>query len=538
LLSYLETISKKKTLFFLFVIIFCSLPLKLYTIDFSLPEIEDTWHYVLRGIAHSNGDYTEEPVKTSGYPLFLSLFFKIIQPNDYIDYVNVARILNIIISSATIFPLYLLAKRFFDAKISFLLPIFFAFQPQLNYNTGQGMSEPLFLLILTSSYFLLLDKTSKSSHFISFFLLGLLFWTRFTGLLFVLPFLICYTIIHRNPKNLLVCFIIFLLTISPILLLRYDQYGNPLYYSGLHGPLKPQFLPEQNEQNWIVLSLNHISLVWATLSLPYLIFFFPLGMYFSRLVHNNRKNFHCNWIFFVMSFSPMIVFYYADASSRPSFHIYPFLMIFSVLAIHAIINNRKRPFNKNQKKMFIFLVLVFVVGSSTLVAHGWQNYGYGKKDAILVNEIREYASYLLNNLEGNLFWSKGVSVDWINVVMIEESNGAFKNYKFTPNADIEIYHMSHLKKYFPTKLNVAHKIKSDSIDDFFINTEKYNIDYLSIGEKNELEFLDQIYKDEKKFPYLQKIFDSYENGFQKYKVKLFTINYEKLHQLTEHQTDP
>lgn len=532
----LELKSKKNIIFFLLLIIFCSLPLKLYTFDFSLPEM-DSWWYVTRGIGYNNGDYAETAIQTSGYPLFLSIFFKIVQPNEYVDYVNVARILNIILSSATIFPLYLLARRFFDKKLSFLLPIFFAFQPQLNHNTGQVLSESLFLLILISSYLLLLNKNSKSSHYISFFLLGLLFWVRFTGLGFVLPFLICYTIIYRNPRKLLVCFLIFLLVISPILFLRYEQYGNPLYFSGLHGTYKTDFLPDFNEPSWIFVPLNRLLIAWATLSLPYLIFFFPLGMYFSRTIQDNRKNFHYNWILFVMAFVPLIIFYNVGAESRPLFHIYPFLMIFSVLAIQSIIHNRKRPFTKNQKKIFILLVLIFVVGSSTLVTHGWKNYGYGKQDPILINEIRKYTAYLLHDLEGNLFWSKGLSASWIHVAMIESSNGEFKNYKFIKGVDIEATDMSHLKKYFPTNLTINVRIKGDSIDDFLLNSEKHQIDYISVGDTNELKILDQIYEDEEKFPYLIKIFDSSENGFQKYKVKLFKMDYEKFHQLKDIKTE-
>lgn len=80
-------------------------------------------------------------------------------------------------------------------------------------------------------------------------------------------------------------------------------------------------------------------------------------------------------------------------------------------------------------------------------------------------------------------------------------------------------------------------IKGDSIDDFLLNSEKHQIDYISVGDTNELKILNQIYEDEEKFPYLIKIFDSSENGFQKYKVKLFKMDYEKFHQLKDIKTE-
>ena len=67
--------SNKQIYLILILIIVCSLSLKLYTIDFSVHEVQDTWLYALRGIANSNGDFAESPIKPPGYPLFLSLFF-------------------------------------------------------------------------------------------------------------------------------------------------------------------------------------------------------------------------------------------------------------------------------------------------------------------------------------------------------------------------------------------------------------------------------------------------------------------------------
>ena len=54
--------SNKQIYLILILIIVCSLSLKLYTIDFSVHEVQDTWLYALRGIANSNGDFTESPL--------------------------------------------------------------------------------------------------------------------------------------------------------------------------------------------------------------------------------------------------------------------------------------------------------------------------------------------------------------------------------------------------------------------------------------------------------------------------------------------
>ena len=81
-------------------IIFCfiliatvSLGLKLYTVDFTVLPNEDTFEYVLIAFAHNNGDFTEHPRKTLGWPIFVSPFFHLIDSNNFLDYVNIIRIL-------------------------------------------------------------------------------------------------------------------------------------------------------------------------------------------------------------------------------------------------------------------------------------------------------------------------------------------------------------------------------------------------------------------------------------------------------------
>ena len=52
-------------------------------------------------------------------------------------------------------------------------------------------------------------------------------------------------------------------------------------------------------------------------------------------------------------------------------------------------------FNIKFKKIFLSLVVIFIISSSTLITVGIDNYGYGKKDVVKLNELSEYNSFLL-----------------------------------------------------------------------------------------------------------------------------------------------
>ena len=525
----LELESKKSLVLVLAIIIISSFFLKLYTIDFSVSEIQDTWIYVLRGIAFSNGDYAESPIKPSGYPLILSFFFKIFEPENFVDYVNIARVLNIIIASATIFPLYLLGRHFLDKKFSLLLSFFFAFQPQLNFNVGLGISEPIFLLFLILSYHFLLKSNSKYSNFLSFSFLGLLFWIRFTGLLFIIPLIICHFILHRDVKNLILCTILCLLIISPIMVMRNDQYGNPLFFSGVGGGDRESLIPEKLDMDWFVFSIVNLFTAFGTMSLPHLIFLLPLGILSFKIIPPNaRKIFFPTLILFLMTFLPLLIQYSIDNSARPLYHLYPFMMIFSALFLYSFYKFESNFFTVKNKKIIISLIIIFIISSSVLITVGIGDYGYGKKDVKKLNELFEYNTFLLDNIDGNLFWSKGESARWMNIAMIEGSNQSFKNYKIDTTIGFDVYNISSLKEYYPTNLNLIFKTDSDSIDSFLDEIIQLDIKYLSIGEKNQHVFLDEIFENESKFPFLKKTFDSNERGFKDYNVKLFEIDIIKL----------
>ena len=61
--------------------------------------------------------------------------------------------------------------------------------------------------------------------------------------------------------------------------------------------------------------------------------------------------------------------------------------------------------------------------------------------------------------------------------------------------------------------------------------EAYDLKYIITNkEKNDFHgFIDDIYHQEEKYPYLKKIFDSSNQGFEKLKIKVFEIDYKKFH---------
>ena len=100
----------------LIFISFISLGLALYTVDFSIPPHSDDIGYVLTAVQYNEGDFFLSQKKHPGWSLVLTPFISILDSNNFLDYTNLARGLSLIISTISIFPMYLLLRKFFNEK--------------------------------------------------------------------------------------------------------------------------------------------------------------------------------------------------------------------------------------------------------------------------------------------------------------------------------------------------------------------------------------------------------------------------------------
>jgi hypothetical protein len=109
--------------------------------------------------------------------------------------------------------------------------------------------------------------------------------------------------------------------------------------------------------------------------------------------------------------------------------------------------------------------------------------------------------------------------------------GVFKNYKISQ--DPGAYYLFEFNKenvnLMPTVLYAK------SLEDFIEVSYEYELNYISINKNGVSDifypYLNEIYENEAKFPYLIKVFDTEREGFEKLKAKVFEINYEIFYEL-------
>ena len=224
----------------LFIIGLVGLIIRLYYFPFDLPIIHDSVDYFSYATVVSQQGRLPVgwDLSNNGWPVFLSVFFSILNSHDVLEFMNLQRYLTITISVLTIVPVYLLCRRFVDSRFAIIGAALFAFDPRIITNSLLGISEPSYILLGTLSLFLFLSKRF-SVILISFVTLGLFVIIRYEGFLILIPFLVVFFLRYRKDKKIIQKIFlvagIFFLTIFPMAYAMYEATGNDGIISPIFG---------------------------------------------------------------------------------------------------------------------------------------------------------------------------------------------------------------------------------------------------------------------------------------------------------------
>ena len=536
-------LTTKKIIVLLILVVLISLGLKLYFIDFSVPYNTDNLGFILRGFSHLNGDFSQTPDKGLGWSLFLFPFFHLVESDNLLDYSNLVRIISLAVSSVSIPMMYILSRRFFKRKYSLVAACLFAFEPHLNYYSGIGLAEPLYILAIIGTFYFV---TSNHAKMIipALMLSSVIWWTRINGFVILLLTTIIFFIIHkREPKTIgfyLLGLTFFFLILSPMLIQRDSQFGDPLYFwynekifldnydelvsDNIENDGSALGYIEKNgiysfTERFIFQGLENTFEILFKLLLPYLIILIPFGILFSLRAFDQKQNLiWANWIFILGTIITLIVVISTVPERRFLLLLYPFLIIFSVIPIQRLVEYgfSTFAFTQKQKNISLFSILVLVLVLSIVFTVNQ----YEQPNVIFENEKLQVAQYMVENLNGVVLDGNGPAFEYVSYVLVNEPHGNFKEKSINdPNM-----HSSKINPNFKRSY-----IYAESIENLLTIDNTKNLQYI-ISNENEgffHKYVNDIYSNEEKYPYLIKIFDSTEQEMKFVKLKIFEIDYEK-----------
>ena len=218
-------------------------------------------------------------LENNGWPAFLSIFFSFFKFDDGISYVQLQRILSIVISACITIPVYMLCRKFAGKPESLVASAIFAFEPRLIQNSLFGLTEPLYILLCSMSLLFFLSSDKKLVYF-SFALVALATLVRSEAIFLFIGLSIIFFVRFRRDRFVLPKYIpalaIFVLSILPMVIYRIEVLGN----DGIVGRVTDGLERTQTGVTQGILSgLENYFMFLGWDLIPLFILFVPIGFF-------------------------------------------------------------------------------------------------------------------------------------------------------------------------------------------------------------------------------------------------------------------
>ena len=504
------------------VIILTGLILRIYYLPFEIPITLDglLFFWYANDISLLGSlplDYTPA---NNGWPIFLSFFFQMFDSSNFMDYMILQRSVTVILSILTIIPLYFLCRRFFSEKFALVGAAIFAFEPRIIQNSVFGVTEPLFILLVTTSIVCFLTK-HKQVIFLSFPLIALATIVRAEAIVLIIPFSVLYVIRFRNSKKIIyeipLLILVFILIITPISTYRIEVTGNDTIFSRIPNVLESKQISDNNESlenlknSQTLEEMKNIFMMVGWASIPIFILLVPYGI-FKIFKERKMENISIITILFFMLI-PAIYAVSFLPDTKYLYILYPILCLISVFSVKKFVN-----LFSNKNLVLVTLVSLVLIASISFLE-------IKKIDMSHENEALEIAGIISEQTKIiNQFTMESGYLPIIGMKELEEFP-VLRNEFVDKNRDMKHCFNIHSCEYI-----IA--VKTDNIIEFLKNSEEKGITHLIIDDRDQrrVKFVSDVFQNENKFSYLTKIYDSKNDGFSYY-VKIFKIDFEKFNEL-------
>jgi len=315
-----------------------------------------------------------------------------------------------------------------------------------------------------------------------------------------LPYQLCFFIKYRRENYRLIfkyslILLIFGLILLPLSLYRIEVTGNDyLFQRGLShvDKITSNISSDQDYTNNITdgLELFGKYLIWVLL--PNFIIFIPLGIFliFKKL------NIDKITIILSLGILSLPALYGYTLSALDTRYLYVLFPMFSVLAVLSI----ERIFSRFSKQNLLVIIIISAILTSSILFYDYLkiDYEHEKESFEIMKKISSFADGI------NEFSIEARYIPTINT--INQWPTTYKNMEF--------------------RTTVVKYNENDSLQEFIGNSKDKGLSHLVVDNNEKRpKFLQEIFFEEDKYNFLEKVYDSKDEGFN-YQVKVFKIDFE------------
>jgi hypothetical protein len=415
----------------------------------------------------------------------------------------------------------------------------FAFQPRIIENSLLGGNQPLFLFLGVTTLALFLSKNTKLIY-ASFVVAGLFSLVRYEGLLILFPMTLVFFYRFRFSKTSIVrytiCIGLILLIILPMAYIRIETLGyDGLSSNILAGPKYIESTISTDEEHWKNLEMRQTSGVdklsyfiqngvqnlaksLGKSLIPTFSFLVPIGIFFlCRKLDYKKITLIITLVVFLI---PAFYAYSRDFQElKYLFILFPVFSIASMFTLRRIFIRS----NESDKIFTIFLIgfLVFSVGYLVYFTTDLEHEREALAIATIVRDMTEKTNEYYPEGVYIVYLDNNAGIEELPILSTTRPNvGAPGKFVKTPDF---LEHMNDISK---ESILVDDIEEINLVKNYIKFGKNVGLTHLVIDGKSALpNILNDVFYNEKNYPYLSKQFDSTEHGF-KYDIKIYNIDYQ------------
>ena len=460
-------------------------------------------------------------VAKPGWSYLLAVVFSVFNFEYTMQYMQLQKLLSISISSLTVFPLFFLITKFSQSKYALLGILIFAVEPRIIQNSISGNAESIFIFFLVTTILLFLNKNNKIIY-LSFLFAGIATIIRPEGLFLFIGISISYIIRFRKtqfviPKYIF-ALIIFILILTPVVLHKeqegmYDSVFQRAYFTLFENDSYDKKTQEtitnfeqvdssQKNSNVFISTMTHFFKYLGWVLIPLFVILAPIGFILFF------KNFNIEKLtIIILTFSMVVPALYAY--SFPLFELKYLYFLFPMFCIFATFS-LKPIFEKFKKNNILFFIFFIIILSSSLLFTDYKIDYKKEHDAVIIAEYIVKNTSVINNYYPESIHISGIQImdNWKNYQEFFQNNERITGIIDSPSLIVTIVNAN----------------EYNTLDSFLINSENKKITHLILdGSDSQPDFLNEIFYDEQKYDFIEKIYDSSDYDLE-YHVKIFKIN--------------
>ena len=390
---------KRKFLTFLIIIISFLRFLSVFTVsNIDLIFDEASYMNIARGLVEGldfgyiPGEGYSDAYRPPLYPLILALFFSIFGSSEL-----VARSVSAIFGILAVTAMYFLGKKLYNENIGLYSSLILSTTPTYWFYSSKALVEGMLIFLIILFLYVFYSSFENKKYLIpSGILLGLVFLTKYTGVVFAV-FFVLFTLAWKREflrnKYFYLFFVTAFLVISPWIFFNLKVFQTP-FGSG-------SFLFGKNLGTGI---LNNFDLYYFLAIAIETCLYFPFMLAGFYLMFKKRdKNFLPFLLLFLLFIIPLSFF-----EVKRSRYITPLLPIFALSAAYSFESLKNIRLKINFGKLLLPLMILLLVGNGMITYYGFENYPRSERFKV----IPEAGRYLQENCMDKKIYSNVYSYVW------------------------------------------------------------------------------------------------------------------------------